>query len=314
MLLFSTPIFGESPSIKQLRKAAEAGNSYSQELLGLVYYTDKDYVKAVNWFRKAVASGNTDAYFNLGQAYSKGEGVTQDYAEAAKWYRKGADTGNRLAQNTLGDLYSKGEGVTQDYAEAAKWYRKGADAGDAEAQFKLGIMYYKGQGLPQDYKLAYMWINLSASMSVPNFTWESHKIRAGARDVVQAKLTQDELDEAERLGTAWRPTVIMPPSIPRLTGVKAIDKPREYAEAVRRYRKAADMGDAKAQFNLGRMYAEGKGVTQDYVLAYMWINLSASTAVGEDQRYAMRDEVASKLTRKQLEEAQRLAREWRPKR
>ena len=278
MLLFSTPIFGESPSIKQLRKAAEAGNSYSQELLGLVYYTDKDYVKAVNWFRKAVASGNTDAYFNLGQAYSKGEGVTQDYAEAAKWYRKGAD------------------------------------AGDAEAQFKLGIMYYKGQGLPQDYKLAYMWINLSASMSVPNFTWESHKIRAGARDVVQAKLTQDELDEAERLGTAWRPTVIMPPSIPRLTGVKAIDKPREYAEAVRRYRKAADMGDAKAQFNLGRMYAEGKGVTQDYVLAYMWINLSASTAVGEDQRYAMRDEVASKLTRKQLEEAQRLAREWRPKR
>ena len=35
---------------------------------------------------------------------------------------------------------------------------------------------------------------------------------------------------------------------------------QDYAEAVRWFRKAAEQGDADAQFNLGRMYYEGQGV------------------------------------------------------
>ncbi|MBJ1839458.1 sel1 repeat family protein, partial [Neisseria meningitidis] len=39
---------------------------------------------------------------------------------------------------------------------------------------------------------------------------------------------------------------------------------QDYAEAVRWTRQAADQGDAQAQFLLGLMYAEGRGVRQDY--------------------------------------------------
>jgi hypothetical protein len=58
------------------------------------------------------------------------------------------------------------------------------------------------------------------------------------------------------------------------------------AEAARWYRLAADHGLAGAQFNLGMMYAEGHGVAQDYVQAHMWLNLAASQlpALGKDQR------------------------------
>jgi uncharacterized protein len=35
-------------------------------------------------------------------------------------------------------------------------------------------------------------------------------------------------------------------------------------------------GDAHTQNNLGLMYAHGQGVPQDYVLAHMWFNLSAT--------------------------------------
>ena len=38
---------------------------------------------------------------------------------------------------------------------------------------------------------------------------------------------------------------------------------QDFGEAVRLFRKAADQGDADAQFNLGNMYAQGKGVKQD---------------------------------------------------
>ena len=73
---------------------------------------------------------------------------------------------------------------------------------------------------------------------------------------------------------------------------------------------AAEQGDADAQINLGVMYAEGKGVPQDHVLAHMWFNLSA--AQGNEKARKDRDNVAKVMTPDQLAEAQRLAREWNP--
>ena len=51
---------------------------------------------------------------------------------------------------------------------------------------------------------------------------------------------------------------------------------RDYAEAVKWYRLAAEQGDATGQINLGAMYYQGRGVAQDYVRAYMWADLAAA--------------------------------------
>ena len=51
--------------------------------------------------------------------------------------------------------------------------------------------------------------------------------------------------------------------------------PQDYAEAVRWYRKAADQGNASAQFNLGCMYYNGQGVPQDKREAYRLIKMAA---------------------------------------
>ena len=47
--------------------------------------------------------------------------------------------------------------------------------------------------------------------------------------------------------------------------------PQDFAAALIWYRKAADQGDADAQFYLGGMYDNGKGVPQDYAAAVTWI-------------------------------------------
>lgn len=63
----------------------------------------------------------------------------------------------------------------------------------------------------------------------------------------------------------------------------------------------------------------GQGVPQDKVRAHMWFNLAASNFpivfFGEDREAAVkgRDGVAEKMTWEQILEAQRLAREWKPK-
>ena len=51
--------------------------------------------------------------------------------------------------------------------------------------------------------------------------------------------------------------------------------PRDYAEALSWYRKAADQGHAPAQRNIGNLYEQGSGTTQDYAAAMRWFRLAA---------------------------------------
>jgi hypothetical protein len=123
------------------------------------------------------------------------------------WYRKAADQGNALAQSNLGLLYASGHGAPQDYTQAAMWYRKAADQGLVEAQYNLGMMYYNGRSVPEDYALAYMWLNLAASRAVDT------EIRDGAikaRDLVAAKMTPDQIAEAQRMAREWVPKPASP--------------------------------------------------------------------------------------------------------
>ena len=114
-------------------------------------------------------------------------------------------------------------------------------------------------------------------------------------------------------------------------------------QMVRWYRLAGDQGYAAAQYKLGFMYANGtgipqdegrrcwqptrawpahsmlssicingEGVRQDYLQAHMWSNLAVLRGTGEirDRAVSTRDSAASRITREDLSEARRLARQW----
>jgi len=88
--------------------------------------------------------------------------------------------------------------------------------------------------------------------------------------------------------------------------------PKDYTEAVKWYRLAADQGYAWGRYDLGIMYAYGQGLPKDDVLAYMWENLAA--AQGFSAAGYVRDYIAQHMTPEQIAEAQKLAREWKPTR
>ena len=86
--------------------------------------------------------------------------------------------------------------------------------------------------------------------------------------------------------------------------------------AGRTKRGTRNQGNAKAQNNLGGMYGTGKGVAQDYVQAHMWFNLAAAglpTGEIRDMAVSRRDLAEKRMTPALVAEAQRLAREWKPK-
>ena len=131
------------------------------------------------------------------EAYDRG-----DYATALEEWRPLAEQGDADAQLGLGAMYFYGQGVPQDYAEAVKWYRLAAEQGQADAQIALGFMYYFGHGVPQDYVQAHMWYSLAAERSSPG---EDRDQLISYRDEVEAKMSPDQVAEAQSLAREWKP-------------------------------------------------------------------------------------------------------------
>jgi hypothetical protein len=162
------------------------------------------------------------------------------------------------------------------YAAAMKIMRPLADQGDARAQVTVALMYYHGRGVRQDDPEALRWFRL-----------------AGDQGDAYAQFN---------LGVMYG---------------EGQGVPQDNNQAAEWYRLAADQNNAQAQYNLGLWYAEGEDGTQDLVSAHMWFNLAAARFPPSDTRNRAlavrnRDLVAGKMTRDQLAEAQKLAREWKP--
>jgi TPR repeat protein len=87
--------------------------------------------------------------------------------------------------------------------------------------------------------------------------------------------------------------------------------PRDYAIARQWYEKSAAQGDEKAQLYLGLQSAFGQGGPVDLVQAHMWYSLAAEK--GHLGAAAYRNELAKQMTPTQIAEAQKRARERKPK-
>ena len=87
--------------------------------------------------------------------------------------------------------------------------------------------------------------------------------------------------------------------------------PQDYTEAANWFRRAAEQDYEKAEHNLGAMYGSGKGVKRDYIQAYKWLNICAGK--GDSGCASQRDLIAKKLKPGQVSQAQRLSTEFTPK-
>jgi uncharacterized protein len=190
-----------------------------------------------------------------------------------------------------------------DYATALQLLRPLAVKGDDVAQFDLGVIYDNGWGGSRDYVKATQWYRRAADQGNADAQYNLGILNDKAHRYVEAvnwyiKAADQGLDDAQyNLGILYE---------------NGHGVPRDYAEAAKWYSLAANQRVADAQYRLGILYANGYGVPQNYVQAFIWLSLSAA----QDNNGAaarVRDTVAERMTPEQISEAQKLAREWRPK-
>lgn len=81
------------------------------------------------------------------------------------------------------------------------------------------------------------------------------------------------------------------------------------AVAAEWWQKAAAQNHAQAQFALGVLYSSGKGVTKDNVAAHMWFSLAAEQ--GKRNAKRLLKVIVRQMTAEQIGEAERWAEDWR---
>ena len=89
--------------------------------------------------------------------------------------------------------------------------------------------------------------------------------------------------------------------------------PQNYIVAAGWYRCASQQGLPEAQYMLGLMYDKGQGVPQDYVIAYALLDRAVAGAGPEREHWVrIRDAIASKLSLVERIQAQQMAFEGPP--
>jgi len=271
-------------AIQYFRKAAEQGHPQAQHELGSCYWSGlfvtQDKVEAAKWFRKAAEQGYANAQFDFGGCYFNGDGVQQNKTEATKWFRKAAERGHIQAQYILGQCYNEGVGVLQDKADAAKWFRKAAEQGYAEAQYDLGCAYSEGIGVQQSQTEAVKWYRKAAEQGYANAQNNLGNLYKSGQGVAQD--CGEAVKWFRKAAEQGIDTAQCNLGLCYSTGEGV---PQDLAEAARWFRKAAEQGWAQAQFNLGLCYYMGVGVQQNKTEAVRWLRKAAEQGHSKAQEF-----------------------------
>lgn len=227
---------------QRLVDRAKEGNVGAAAVLGRFYAQglvigEKNASKAASYYLKAAQGGHLASMTRYALAAKDGIGIPRNEALAVQWFRAAAEAGQDTAMTNLGTLYEAGRGVAQDDAAAARWYRAAADKGHVFAMHRLALLYEAGRGVKQDDQEAVRLLQAASDKGLSEATsWLADKYEQGRGIAKNA-------DEAFKLNA-------------------------RVADQVRR---AADLGNAVATFNLGILYRIGKGVEKSDSEAASWI-------------------------------------------
>jgi TPR repeat protein len=294
--------------IRPEHRNMEQNSPEAQYRIGYIYFygregAPQDYLVALEWFTKAARQNHIAAQNKLGVMYYYGYGTTQDYAAAAQWFQRASVSDNDAAYN-LAYMLQHGQGVQQDYAWALQLYTKLVQSGYTDAVYGLGNMYYYGEGVTQDYaaafdlfrqaaeddhpdaqfSLAYMLLNGqgTAKSTAQAVRWLEKAVSGGSLEALNLlgviSLEGKNYRNAARYFRAAADK--NHPEALHYMGVineEGYGVSQNYPEAVKYYQKAAQLNHVEAKYRLGVMYEEGKGVQQDYTLAVQWYQQAATS-------------------------------------
>ena len=317
-------------ALGQYRVAAKARYPAAQYAMGLIFERSNvmpfNKMKAARWYRGAADKGHAGAQFRLGLLYRTGEGVAQDDGEALTLLRAAANQGLARAQYVVGQMYDLGLGVAQDPAQAADWYRKAAGQNHRRARFALEAMAAEVREMPLAEATAPQAALESGSDEAAEEAGETGIGATVIATVIAPVVTPVVAPEAP--ASMPEPDQAAPAAPPAI-GDTAQTEPEPKAAANRlgaglsayqagNYESAyvtwfplAQYGIRRAEFLIGGLLMEGRGVETDNVRAYYWLKRAATKGYPAAQPLLV--ELISRMSADELKRAEELIASGGPK-
>jgi uncharacterized protein len=174
-----------------------------------------------------------------------------------------------------------------------------AQKGDAEAQYHVGMMYNNGIGTQRDLKQAFEWFQKAAAANDPLGAYKlgcyydgqgAGVVESDAHEALKYKLVSAKAGYA----LAQHDVALL------------YRRQENSEEAVKWWKMAGDQGYPMALYNLSGSYFQGKGVPKDLSLAYAYFKISNVPPKSKV------NEMATILSKPELEKAEKLVAEWKP--
>jgi TPR repeat protein len=149
--------FRQLSGIGALAIALAAPPALADVKAGVDAWSRGDFAAAVAAWQLPATQGDSDAQFDLAQAYRLGRGVRPDLARAEELFGKAAAQGHINASDYYGLLlFQRGE-----RARALPYITAAADRGEPRAQYLLGIANFNGDTVPKNWVRGYALVSLA---------------------------------------------------------------------------------------------------------------------------------------------------------
>ena len=267
--------------------------------------------------REAAAKGEPAAEYQMARARMLGKGAPKDVNKAYELMKSSAEKGNPDAIGALGYFYMKGIVVEKDGRQAIDWFRKGAELGSAKACLNLGrclIREEKVEGMPVPANPAE-----AEKMTREGMEWVRKAADKGLVEAVASMgrccyfgehgLARDYKEAARWFRIAAEAGDASSQNYLGVIHDQALLGTRDEAEAVQWFTKAAKQGEKKAQASLGRILGPSSQDKERRIQALAW--LIVATDAGEITAKKSMEDAKPSLRPGDLEEAEQLARKLR---
>ncbi len=174
-----------------------------------------------------------------------------------------------------------------------------ANKGDAEAQYHVGMMHNNGIGTRQDPRQAFAWFQKSTASSDPLGAYKLGCYYAGQFAGVVPTDPSEALKYKLIAAKAGY-------SLAQHDVALMYDKQGNPEEALKWWKLAGDQGYPPALLRLSMAYSAGQAAPKDMSLSYAYFKLSK---VAPPKNV---NEMASMLSKPDLEKAEKLISEWKP--
>ena len=166
-------------ALELYKRASEQNNISANLNLGIMYYTGdgvtRDYKTALDYFKKVPVNEKPIVSRYLGSIYLNNASF-RDYTQALYYYELSARQNDLSSYFNLGEIYRKGLGVSRDMTTAVNYYKYAATENYAPAQYMLGIVYANGDGVTRDIYKAYAWFKIASDQNFTNATEALEKL------------------------------------------------------------------------------------------------------------------------------------------